>query len=287
MVEWIAGDFQKRGLPGSARSQAELLVSYALNISRMDIYLQFDKPTTSKEQKRLRELVKRRYQREPTAYILGNCEFWSLELLVGPGVLIPRQETEILVSSVLERISHPKSESRIRILELGTGSAAIPLAVCSDAADIDFYSVENSFAALDYAKKNITCHLKNLGDNNNRIYLIHADRFDCISTDTRFDFIVSNPPYIETETVKGLQQEVLNWEPSQALLGGENGLDYYDYFLNESLCFLKPGGYLIFEHGHNQKKSIQNLYSDSDELDFVESVKDYGGLDRVLIFQKK
>lgn len=286
LVQWIKEDFEKRGFPPPHRLQAELLVSHALNISRLEIYLQFDKPCTTEEQKIVRELVKRRYKREPTAYILQYHDFWSLRLKVGSGVLIPRQDTEVLVECILEKIQERDPSEQIHILELGTGSAAIPLALCYECHNLSIVTIELSKNALEYAAFNTEKYSDIIQQRNNSITLLQGDRFQSISPKTKYDFIVSNPPYIPKHDIDSLQAEVKQWEPIIALNGGETGIDFYEVLLNSAHELLKPNGYLIFEHGYDQLHQISDLVKLDDTLLLDKNRKDYSGHYRVMVLQK-
>ncbi len=286
LVQWISDDFEKRGLPSPHRLQAEQIVSHALNISRLDIYLQFDKPCTPKEQKAVRELVKRRYKREPTAYILGYHDFWSLRFKVGSGVLIPRQDTEVLVECILEKIQEEDPSENIRILELGTGSAAIPLALCSERTNLSIVTTELSKKALEYASYNLEKYTELIHQRKNCIVLLQGDRFQAINTKTKYDYIISNPPYIPKSDIGTLQEEVKEWEPSMALDGGEAGTSFYEVLLASTHEFLKPNGHLIFEHGFNQLQQLSDLVKSDNSLLMEENRKDYSGNQRVMILRK-
>lgn len=285
LVEWITKDLESKGFPPPYRSQAEHLVSHALGISRLDIYLQYDKPCTAEEQARLREFVKRRHQHEPTAYIMGHMDFWSLKIEVGPGVLIPRQDTEVLVEAILKYLpSHSKEKHRI--LELGTGTAAIPLALCSERDNLEIVTVDCSSDALEYAQRNIENHLDLIEPKENVIQVLLGDCFTGIHPQSRFDLIVSNPPYIPSQDINGLHHEVKHWEPDLALNGGACGTKFYQTLKHSAHGLLKAGGILIFEHGFDQREQLKNLVSTGPEFSLIEEIKDYGGLDRVLAFRK-
>ncbi|MCG8334944.1 MAG: peptide chain release factor N(5)-glutamine methyltransferase [Proteobacteria bacterium] len=287
LVKWISSDLEEKGFPQPHRFQAEMLVSHALEISRLDIYLQHDKPCTPLEQKKVRELVKRRYRREPVAYIVGSCEFWTLKLEVGPGVLIPRPDTEVLVEAVAERFAGHSDRQRVRILELGTGSAAIPLALCNELSDLDIVTVEFSKQALEFASRNISTYSNLLAEKRNTITTIKGDKFSSIRAEPLFDLIISNPPYIPNTQFESLQKDVTDWEPRIALSGGDSGMEFYDYLHDASASRLKSGGCLIVEHGFDQVESIRDLFRNSQYFELQEQRKDYSGNDRVLAFKKK
>ncbi len=284
LVKWITDDFSDRGLPGLLRLEAERLVSHALKISRLDIYLQFDKPCTQEEQAIVRELVIRRRDHEPLSYIMKSSEFRSLSLDVGPGVLIPRPETELLVEAVLEIIRIPERVSPLQILELGTGSGAIPLALSMEDGPLMITATEISDQALSFARRNVNRYRQELEQGGSQILLIRGDRFEAIRKRPAYDCIVSNPPYITSTDIQDLQEEVRQWEPENALDGGDDGLDFYRYLTNAADSLLKKGGFLVCEHGFDQRELILEMATDS--LKPFNSIKDYAGLDRIQIFQK-
>lgn len=286
LVKWISQDFENRGFPPPHRLEAEYLVCHCLNISRLDIYLQHDKPCSIEERSHLKELLKRRQKREPLSYILGKFHFWTLELLVGPGVLIPRQDTEILVEAAINLISDQERTVHYHILELGTGTAAIPLSIAMERKQLHITTIEKNSPALKFANKNILKYQKEFLKNHNQVLLVQGDKFDAIQKYPFFDMIVSNPPYIPERDIDDLQAEVRSWEPKNALDGGKSGLDFYPYLKSQAELLLKPDGILIFEHGYQQKIQIMELFEQSSTLAIHQSIKDYANNDRVLAFKK-
>lgn len=286
LVAWISENMDKRGLPQPHRLEAEHLVAHALNISRLDIYLQFDKPSTEQEQEYLRELVKRRFKREPLAYILRNSKFWTLDLEVGPGVLIPRSDTELVVETAQKIVQSRGDSEPLHILELGTGSGAIALSLATDCKNLVILAVDNSSKALAYARINCRRYEGQIRDMNSRLFLLQCNRFDALRKENQFDMIISNPPYIPSNDIAGLQDEVRQWEPVAALDGGQDGSDYFVYLQEAAECLLKENGFLVMEHGFDQKLKIQTMLNSSATLTFRECVKDYSGHDRVLVYQK-
>ncbi|MCP4298427.1 MAG: peptide chain release factor N(5)-glutamine methyltransferase, partial [Proteobacteria bacterium] len=281
LVGWIRKDLKKRALPGSHRLEAEYLVSHALKISRLEIYLNYDKPCSIKEREQVKAMLRRRQQREPLAYIIGSCEFWSLNLITRPGVLIPRQDSEILVEVILDYIPNKTRESPLAIIELGTGTGAIPLAISLERKCLEIITIEKSASALPIARQNIENYKEQITKQCNKISLVNGDAFESISMNIKFDFIVSNPPYISSTELLSLQEEVKKWEPEMALDGGEDGLDFYRYLFQEAAKRLNSGGYLIVEHGFEQRASLQSLSKSSGELIFCDTVKDVEQRDRV------
>jgi len=266
--------------------EAECIVSHALGVSRLEIYLNHDKPCTLKERELIKGFLKRRYNREPLAYITGICNFWSLKLKIEPGVLIPRKDTEVLVEHTLSLIPDLPRSSYFSILELGTGSAAIPLALSLERKGLSIYTVEKSQVSLRVAKENILQYQLQLVERDNRIFQIQGDRFLPIKSGINFNLIVSNPPYIPSLNISNLQEEVSLWEPSLALDGGKDGLDFYRYLKEAGEMLLSPKGYLVFEHGYDQLEEIKKIMDKSKVLTHYQEIKDIEGRDRVLIYQK-
>jgi len=286
LVSWISDSFKKRGLPQPHRLEAEILVCHALNISRLDIYLQYDKPCTEEEQEVLRSLVRRRFQREPLAYILESSKFWTLDLHVGSGVLIPRQDTEVVVETALKVIQASNNSRPHSVLEFGTGSGAISIALATECNDLLIVAVDSSTTALKYARNNLVRYQDKISANGNRLFFLGCDRFDAIKNRSHFDMIISNPPYIPSNDIADLQAEISQWEPKDALDGGKDGFDYYRILKDAAETFLKQNGSLVMEHGHNQKASIHDHMSKSDSLKLTDCIKDYAGHDRVIVYQQ-
>ena len=284
LVHWISNDSKKRGFSPPHRLEAELLVANALNISRLDIYLLHDKPCSTDERSAVRNLYKRRIQGEPIAYILGESDFWMLTLKVGIGVLIPRQDTETLVEVAIDKISSIfQSESTITILELGTGSGTIPLALCHECKNLEIVTTDISIKAMTFAIQNFNKYDSIIAGRQNLIHPVICDKFESILPKHQFDIIISNPPYIATEEINTLQIEVKDWEPELALQAQNKGLSFYEYFTSVAHQYLKPDGCLIFEHGYSQTQAIKSLFNN--KLKFQSSHKDLCQNDRVMVFQ--
>ena len=286
LIQWISGEFESLQLPEPHRLEAELLVSHALNCSRLELYLDFDKPTSKEERNLLRNLVRRRKNREPIAYILGKWEFYGISLKLGPGVLIPRPDTECLVDHALDLVQKDTRTQPYSILELGTGTAAIPLAITSNCNNIHILTLEKSAEALFWAKENINSNLEKIDKLNNQIHLISGDGFGVLKPNISFEMIISNPPYIEQSDLTTLAKEVSCFEPKVALDGGKDGLDFYHLLLSAAKEHLKPSGYLIFEHGFDQKEKIKRIMAQAADLKYINGFQDLNSNDRVLLFQK-
>ena len=246
----------------SPRLDAELLLAFVAQYSRVDLYLNYNKPLLPEEQKNYQALVKKRIQGTPVAYLLGKKDFWTLTLIAKEGVLIPRPDTETLVEQLCSAVNAWQSihdKQPCRILEMGTGTAAIPLALCSSLKNIIIVSIDICISALRIAAKNIKFYSHLITPRENRIHLARGDRFDMLNDSTKFDFIVSNPPYIPTAHISRLQKEITHYEPRQALDGGEDGLDFYRYLFNQGKYFLKPEGQMLLEIGYNQAPDLEAL----------------------------
>ena len=160
------------------------------------------------------------------------------------------------------------------------------MALCQERKNLVIITIEKSCDALNYALKNLSHYQPQIRAERNEIHLIQGDKFSAIKRQPHFDLIVSNPPYIPDHEIENLQEEVSLWEPGEALAGGKNGTDFIDFLKDSAQVLLKPGGYLIFEHGFRQKNCIQELMNTANLLTLKESIKDYSNNDRVLVYQK-
>jgi release factor glutamine methyltransferase len=277
LLKWTT-DYFARHTIDSPRLTAEVLTAHALALRRIDLYLRYDQPLTREELARIKPLIRRRVAREPVAYITGEKEFWSLSLKVGPDALIPRPDTEVLVETVLRRLGRYRKAA---ILELGTGSGAISLALAREAGEHRYYASDRSTAALALASANAG----ELGMRN-RIHFFAADWFGALDTRRRFDFILSNPPYIRRGELATLQPEVRCFEPRQALDGGESGLDAISLLIREAPRHLEHGACLVMEIGHDQSDAVRRLVEHSGEYSSIRFVQDLAGIERVVVAER-
>ncbi|WP_331485685.1 peptide chain release factor N(5)-glutamine methyltransferase [Lacrimispora xylanolytica] len=222
--------------------------------------------------KQYRLMIEKRSQRIPLQHITGSREFMGLEFYVNEHVLIPRQDTETLVELILKDYKGRKPV----ILDMCTGSGCIAISLSKIGGFDDVAAVDLSKEALKVAKRNADVLL-----GPGRITLIESDLFQAIEPKSRFDIIVSNPPYIPTEIIKELQPEVRNFEPMLALDGREDGLFFYRQLVSEGRRFLNPGGSIYFEIGYDQAESVSALLEDAGFAE-IRVVKDAAGLDRVV-----
>jgi release factor glutamine methyltransferase len=278
-LQWTADYFKRHGIENS-RPTAEVLLTHCLQCERIDLYLRYDQPLQADELARFKKLIQRRGQREPDAYITGQKEFWSLSFRVTPAVLIPRPETECLVEAALDR--YPVNDT-IEVLELGTGSGAISIALARERTKWHIRASDISADALDVARQNARRLLEA-----DRIEFFRGSWFEPFTGQTGdFDLIISNPPYVRAGVLAGLEPEVRLFEPAGALDGGEDGLACLRHIIQAAPEYLRPSGWLMLEMGYDQGEAVRALGRRCGAYQLVEVAKDYSGLDRIALFQRK
>jgi len=240
LLRWTTAHFGKQGIE-TARLDAECLLAHALETKRLSLYLEFDKPVEEPERARFRELVKRRGgQRVPVAHLTGRKEFWSLPFKVTADVLTPRPDTETLVQAALGCLPDLAGETEARLLDIGTGSGAIALALLSERPRLRAVATDRSAAALVLAGQN--AEALGLAD---RIDLREGSLFEPLAGE-RFDLVVSNPPYLADGEAAGLEPE-LAFEPKEALFAGPEGTELLQALVVGAPLHLEPGGWLLLE----------------------------------------
>jgi release factor glutamine methyltransferase len=268
----------------SARLDAEVLLMHCLRWERAVLYRERDYRLTPGEEARFRDLVRRRGAHEPVAYLTGEREFWSLPLAVRPGVLIPRPDTEWVVETALRYATQfLQRRTRCRILDVGTGSGNIAIAVAASLAAADVTALDISPGALAVAQLNAqSCHVAE------RILFACGDLFHPLHPHrARFDLLLSNPPYIAADEWRALPPTVRCYEPRQALDGGSDGLVFYRRLFSEGSPYLAENGIAIVEVGHRQAGDVSHLLMQSLEWQLLGIVKDYGGIERVVVAQRR
>lgn len=265
--------FEKRGIE-SPRLNAEQLIGHALGLKRMQLYLQFERPLAEPELAKIRPLVKRRGEREPLQHIVGSTEFYGLNLKVDRRALIPRPETEHLVELLVERL---KAAQPRTILDLGTGTGAIALALANAFPQATVTGLDQSEKALALAQENVTA--LNL---DSRVRLLRSDWFTALASGERFDLIVGNPPYLSDEETKATQPEVKDFEPWSALSAGTDSAAALEHIIREARGWLQPGGLLALETGIDQHARLTAL-ARSVGYAQAESLRDLTGRDRYLL----
>jgi len=245
ILNWTKGYLAEKGVE-NPRLEAEWMLCEALSLDRVGLYLNFDKPLNDAELAAFRGMVQRRAKREPLQYILGSQEFMGLDFQVTPAVLIPRHDTEVLVTEAVQRGAGIRS-----ILDIGTGSGCVAVALAKSLPEAEVSSVDVSVEALAVARDNAE-------KNQVAVRFFHGSLFEPLAG-RRFDMIVSNPPYIPAAEIATLQQEVRGFEPLGALDGGADGLDFYRSIVSGAPEHLTPGGWLLFEVGAGQAPQVLEL----------------------------
>jgi len=286
LLKWTTSYFESHDIDGP-RIEAEILLAHALQLQRIDLYIQYDRPLSSNELSRFKDLIKRRINREPVAYILGSKEFWSMDFMVTKDVLIPRPDTEFLVEAAINLLPQDSASNAIltpkRILELGTGSGAVILALASMRPCHLFFASDRIAAAVKLAKQNANHH-----GFERRVSFICADWFGPFKDKMPvFDMIVSNPPYVPSRVIGKLQPEIVRYEPISALDGNEDGLSCLRYIIDNAHFYLQRKGHLLLEIGHDQRNDVQNIVDQCAKYENVVYTKDYSGYDRVVQMRKK
>ena len=241
----------------SSRLQSELLLAHVLKLPRMKLYLNFERELSEIELTTLRELVKRRGQREPLQHIIGSTWFCGLEIVVNTNVLVPRPETELLAELGWEFLKKQSASitGALTVLDFGTGSGCIAIALAVKCPAAKVVALDASAGALSMAKQN--AERNGVGD---RIEMLRGDGFAALSSGSSFDLIISNPPYIATAEIETLQPEVRDFDPRVALDGGADGLDFYRRLAAEAPTFIKPGGRIMLEFGDGQAVDIRRIF---------------------------
>jgi len=282
LIHWAADYLRQRRID-SPRLTAELLLCQALAASRLDLYLNYQKPLEDAELQRFKALLLRRARREPLAYITGIKEFWSLELRVTPAVLIPRPETECLVEAALVAMDRQAPDGPLRILELGTGSGAVSIALAKERPQHFFAATDRSTAAIAQAADNARRHALAA-----HIGFVCADWFSAFAPGAqRFDLIVTNPPYVPSADLQQLEPEIFEHEPRLALDGAADGLTCVRHIVAHAPGYLTPGGRLLVEIGHDQENDVRALIEAGGQYGDTVFHKDLGGHARVVAATKK
>jgi len=249
LLRWTAGHFEKAGID-TPRLDAEVLLAHALETTRLKLYVDFEKPVTAEERARFREFVRRRAsERVPVSQLVGHREFWSIDLLVSKDVLTPRPDTETLVEGALARLG--EKQQGHRILDIGTGSGAIALALATEYPKAHVVATDISNEALQIAAAN--ADRLQVTD---RVELRQGDLFDPLAPDERFDLVASNPPYLARAEAAALEPE-LRHEPEEALFAGEDGLEMLRRLVAGAGGFLVSGGWLLLELAPGQADEIE------------------------------
>ena len=256
------------------RLDVETLLQKVLGVDRLYILLNLERVLSEDEEQLFNKFINERLNNRPIAYIVGNREFMGLDFFVKEGVLIPRPDTEVLVEEVIELA---KKKDAKNILDIGTGSGAITVSLAKYLENVKVTSVDISDIALEIGKRNAISN-----EVDDRINFVKSDLFTNIDKETKFDIIVSNPPYIKREVIETLDKQVKDYEPYNALEGGVDGLDFYRAITKQAKNYLKKGGILAYEVGHDQSENVSKLM-EIDGYTNIYTLKDLQQIDRVVI----
>lgn len=269
ILDWTRGHFESKGVD-NARLDAEILLAHVLGLQRVMLYAKFDQPLEGPELEKMRNLVARRARGEPVAYLIGRREFWSLDLEVTPDTLVPRPDTETLVEVALDH----KRDAKV-IVDVGTGSGAVALALASELKAAKVYATEISEAAHAIAEKN--CASLALSE---RVTILQGSLLEPLGAEVQADLLVANLPYIPSADMQTLMRDVRDFEPHLALDGGPDGLDLIRELLTQAGPKLTPGAFIALEAGADQVPGLPALLTEAgfSDCDFK---RDAAGLPRV------
>jgi len=266
-----SAEFLQRKNVANSRLDAELLLAHYLECERLDLYLQYDRLLTESQLAELRPLVRRRSRREPLQYIIGEVDFLDLRIRVDNRALIPRSETEELVTLAIDQIQNPPD----RILDLGTGSGVIAMGLANAFCQAEVTAVDSSMEAIQLASENLR-----LSGLNDRITLVQSDWF--ASVKGNYDMIVSNPPYLSLDEWDTSQPEIRGFEPVGALVSKDGGLYDAQLILERAPEFLRGESPIVMEHGLGQY-SVLAAMAEKRGYHSIESAQDISGRDRFLV----
>ena len=291
ILKWTENFFKEKGIE-SPRLDAEVLLGHVLEKERIYLYVHFDEPLQPQELTEYREAIKQRIRRVPVAYIIGQREFMGLTFHVTEDTLVPRPDTEILVQAAIERLkkmSGAEEAHPVHFADIGTGTGAICLSVLHYLPQATADTVDISEAARKVAEENAEAL-----DVKGRVTFYTGDLLAPLASQdgaasgkARYDAILSNPPYIPDADIEGLAPEVRCKEPRTALAGGADGLDFYRRLVADSPALLKDDGFLAVEVGIHQAQAVAKMAAQSGSFVRTEIIKDYGGIERVVVAWKK
>jgi len=280
----VSCDYLKKKQIDSPRLTAEVLLAHQLGSDRVNLYLNLDQPLTEKEVSGYRALIRRRLQYEPLQYITGIQEFWSIDFLVDPRVLIPRPETELLVTHAL-RLLKPAAESENqepKILDLGTGCGTLAVSLAKEIPNAQIWATDNSQGALELARLNAQRH--GVSD---RIQFKEGDLWEpLMNLGITFDIILSNPPYVASEEYNDLPPEVRDYEPRSALVGGDGGTYYIERIITEAPRYMNPKAWIMLEMAPDQTEKTLGLVEQTEGYGEKIRIRDYSRLYRIVMAQR-
>jgi release factor glutamine methyltransferase len=274
LLDWTAKHLAQKGVE-YPRLDAEVLLAQAAGCKRIDLYgMRHGENAVPEVRQAYRELIRRRLEGCPVAYLVGRKEFYGMELAVSPAVLIPRPDSEHVV---IDCLALAKMKVHPAILDIGTGSGNLALALAKHHPTARVTTIDRSAEALAVAQANAAKH-----GLTERVRFLHGDLFAPLPAEEKFDFIVSNPPYIASEDMANLPIGVRNYEPHLALDGGPGGFVVFDRLIDEARNRIQPGGYLIVEIGSPQEAHARQKIEAYPEYELAATIHDYSGHPRVL-----
>jgi release factor glutamine methyltransferase len=276
LLQWTA-DYLKSHQSESPRLDAEVLLAEAMGCPRIQLYATFETEPTESVRTAFRDLVKRRAEGAPVAYLVGHREFYSLKFRVTPDVLIPRPETELLVVALLDAAKANPTHGEWAIADIGTGSGILAVCAAKHLASAKVTAVDISPAALGVARLNAEKH-----GVAKWIEFIESDLFASVPSDQKFDFILSNPPYVSSAEMEQLPPDVKNFEPHIALLAGPTGTEIIARLVEQSAARLNPGGQMFIEISPMIDEQVRRLLEGQPGFQLLPTIKDHARLARVV-----
>jgi len=263
---------QKKGIE-SPRLNAEILLANILRCKRLDLYLSFEQPLAGQEIDSYREFISRRGKHEPLQYITREVEFYGLKFKLTPNVLIPRPETELLIEAVINKF---KNQENVKILEIGSGSGNIAVALAYNLKEAKIYSIDSSREALEIARENAE-----LNKVNDKISFLNIDVKANFELPDKFTCIISNPPYISIKDFDLLEPELKVYEPRISLTDDGDGLTFFKAITQKSLTLLEHNGMVFFEMAKGQHESVEKILLENNFKN-IQITKDYQGIERII-----
>ena len=271
LLQWGAEALRQKGIE-SQELESEILLSFVFKCDRARLFIRNSEQVTEAIERRFKRTIAQRQTRQPWQYITGETEFYGLKIKVNKNVLIPRPETELLAEAIIKRWKPEWST----ILDIGTGSGAVSIALAKNLPNARIWASEISSGAKTLAARNVKAH-----GLSRRVKIVKADIFPVLKQ--KYDCIVSNPPYIPSGHLKSLQPEVSLYEPWQALDGGRAGLKFYRIISKKVKEYLNPGGLLALEIGQGQGDQVRKLLKNSKPGMKIEILKDYAKIERIVL----
>lgn len=262
----------------SPRLDIEILLTHILQKNRTYLFTWPEQELTAEQTKIFNEFFARRLTGEPVAHIIGQREFWSLPLMVNNSTLIPRPDTELLVEATLGLFAEDEDNQTRRLLDLGTGTGAIVLALANEKNSWQGIGVDRELAAVELAEKN-RAHF-----NLNNVKILQSDWFSALANEPAFDIIVSNPPYIDPAD-EHLSEGDVRFEPLSALIADNHGLADLEFIIAHAPQYLSENGWLLVEHGYDQGPAVRDLFT-ANHFDGINTFLDFGGNERVTLGRK-